>query len=64
MEHVKKFKTATIVMSILYILLGIILIVRPEFSALTICRLFGTIMLIPGIIRIVGFFRRDVWKFC
>ena len=28
MEHVKKFKTATIVMSILYILLGIILIVR------------------------------------
>ena len=61
MEHVKKFKTATIVMSILYILLGIILIVRPEFSALTICRLFGTIMLIPGIIRIVGFFRRDVY---
>lgn len=55
MAYVKKFKTTIIIMSILYILLGITLIAKPEFSALAICRLFGTIMLILSIIRIIGF---------
>jgi uncharacterized membrane protein HdeD (DUF308 family) len=59
MEYLKKFKSAFIIMSILYVLLGITLIARPELSALVICKLFGTIALIVGIIRIIGFYRRN-----
>ena len=62
MEYLKKFKSAFIIMSILYILLGITLIARPELSALVICKSFGTIALIVGIIRIIGFYRRNVYK--
>lgn len=61
MAYVKKFKLTFIIMSVLYVLLGITLIAKPEFSALAICRLFGTIVLIPGIIRVIGFFRADAY---
>jgi uncharacterized membrane protein HdeD (DUF308 family) len=61
MKYVKRFKNAFIIMSILYILLGITLIAKPEFSAMAICRFFGTIMLVPGIIRIIGFFSNDAY---
>jgi uncharacterized membrane protein HdeD (DUF308 family) len=43
-------------MAVLYILLGIVLIANPEFSALVICRLFGVIMLVPGIFKLLDFF--------
>lgn len=61
MEYLKKFKTAFIIMSILYIVLGITLISRPELSVMVICKSFGTIALIVGIIRIIGFYRRNVY---
>lgn len=62
MEYIKKSKIAIIAMSILFITLGIILIARPEFSVLAICRLFGAIILIPGIIKIIGFFRKAAYE--
>ena len=61
MEYIKKFKNVIIIISILFILLGITLTAKPEFSALAVCRLLGAILLIPGIVRIVGFFRRDAY---
>jgi uncharacterized membrane protein HdeD (DUF308 family) len=61
MRNAKKLKTVFVVMSILYVLLGITLIIWPEMSALTLCKLFGTIILILGIIKIIGFFRSEAF---
>lgn len=61
MENVKRLKIVFISMSILYILLGITLIAWPEMSALTLCKLFGTITLILGIIKIIGFFKSEAF---
>lgn len=57
----KKLKNAFIGMSVLYILLGITLIVWPEMSALTLCKLFGAIILILGIMEIISFFRNEAF---
>lgn len=59
MENLKKFRTTFIIISLLYILLGVTLIVRPELSVLSICKLSGAITLLFGLVRIIGYFRRD-----
>lgn len=56
MERLKKFKTAFIIFSIFYIVLGFVLIARPETSARAICRVFGALILILGVIRVIRYF--------
>ncbi|MFU0799063.1 MAG: DUF308 domain-containing protein [Xylanivirga thermophila] len=67
MERLKKFKTAFIVSSIFYIILGIVLIARPETSARAICRVFGVLILLLGVIRVIRYFAgndfEDQFKF-
>jgi len=62
METVQRFKTAFIIISVLFILLGITLIIWPEFSLLTICKLCGVITLLLGLVRVIVYFRRDALK--
>ncbi|HOB28260.1 MAG TPA: DUF308 domain-containing protein [Bacillota bacterium] len=62
METVQRFKTAFIIISVLFILLGITLIIWPEFSLLTICKLCGVITLLLGLVRVIVYFRRDAFE--
>jgi uncharacterized membrane protein HdeD (DUF308 family) len=59
MDRIKRLKNTIVVISTLYVVLGIVLMARPETSTVTICRLFGAFALILGVIIVVAFFRRD-----
>ena len=58
MNYMKKSERSIMIISILFIVLGIILIAKPEFSLIAICRLFGIIILVPGIIQLANFLRK------
>ncbi len=48
--------------SALQLVLGIVLIVKPEMSATVLCRLLGVCLLIAGFVRLVGYFSRDLYR--
>lgn len=60
MKTVKKWKWTFIAISLAMILLGLCLIIWPHISATVLCYLFGALILITGIVRIVCYIRRGV----
>ena len=52
----KNIKMVSIIMPIIYILLGIILIIAPELTVLVICYILGGILLLLATYKIIGFF--------
>ena len=58
MKNLKRFKTGFVTLSIFYIVLGVILIIKPEISARAICRAFGILILALGIVRVFRYFNR------
>lgn len=61
MNVVKQAKTSFICFSILSIILGVCLIIWPHVSAETICIVFGLILLLTGVLRIVFYFKGTVF---
>ena len=55
-------KTGYIVMSVLFCLLGAALLFTPDVSALWIGRLLGVGLILFGIIKLVGYFSRDLFR--
>lgn len=65
MSSIKLMKTAKagyIVMSVLFGLLGIMLIAVPEFSVPALAVVFGMMLILFGIIKIIGYFSRDLFR--
>ena len=65
MRSVKLMKTAKIgyvVMSLLFCLLGIMLIVIPDFSVSVIAGIFGMLLMLFGIVKIIGYFSKDLFR--
>lgn len=54
-------KISTIVVAALYILLGVCLMLRPETSLTTLCYLLGGVTLLLGIIKIIGYFSKNLY---
>ena len=63
METLKKIKGTLIGVSVLMLILGICLIVKPQISATVICYFFGLILIIAGVARIVCYVQRIIGKF-
>lgn len=55
-------KIGCFAVSALQLVLGIVLIVKPEMSATVLCRLLGVCLLIAGLVRLVGYFSRDLYR--
>ena len=55
-------KTGYIVMSVLFCLLGAALLFTPDVSALWIGRLLGVGLILFGVIKLVGYFSRDLFR--
>lgn len=53
----KELKNSYIVTSLLYMVMGIILFLYPDKSLRFVCYTFGTIILLFGVIKIIGYFR-------
>lgn len=58
----KTAKTGYIVMSVLFCLLGIMLIAIPEFSVSVLAAVFGIMLILFGIFKIIGYFSRDLFR--
>ena len=58
----KMAKTGYIIMSVLFCLLGAVLLVLPDVSALWIGRLLGIGMIVFGAVKLVGYFSRDLFR--
>ena len=42
--------------------LGILLVALPDFSAELFCRILGIIMLLFGLIKMIGYFSKDLYR--
>ena len=65
MRSVAPMKTAKIgyiVMSVLFCVLGVVLLFTPDVSALWIGRLLGVGLILFGAIKLVGYFSRDLFR--
>ncbi|MDD4292084.1 MAG: DUF308 domain-containing protein [Clostridia bacterium] len=61
MSLTKKAKITFIILSILGILIGTCLIIWPSISAVTLCYIFGGLTVLVGVIRIICYFRGEVY---
>ncbi len=53
----KSIRNSLILTSLLYVLLGLVLLLKPGFSLGFACLLIGAVTLIYGVVRIVSYFR-------
>lgn len=58
----KVAKTGYVIMSLTFCLIGILFMVRPQASAILIGRALGIAMIIFGIIKLIGYFSKDLFR--
>ena len=61
MDHIKAEKRAYIVLSVAQLALGAYLIARPEQSFSIACYAIGTVLVVYGIIKLIGYFTKDMY---
>ena len=61
-KRLKAAKTGYTVLSLLLCLLGIFLMVKPDFSIVLLCRIMGGILLLFGAVKIIGYCSRDLYR--
>lgn len=59
---IKQIKYVSLIIAVLSIVIGAILLVKPDISAVAICYVIGSIIIISGITRITGYFSRDIFN--
>lgn len=58
----KTAKTGYIIISVMLCVLGILLIVIPDFSAKMLGIMMGILMIVFGSVKLVGYFSRDLYR--
>ena len=61
-QRIKAAKVGYILVSILLCVLGIVLIAVPDFSVTLLCRLGGGIMILFGLVKIIGYCSKDLYR--
>ena len=61
-KMIRAAKLGYIIFSALFCAFGILMIARPGYSAALISRLVGILLITFGIIKIVGFYSRDLYR--
>lgn len=59
MNTLKRFRIAFIILAVLEVVLGVVLILNPMTSAITLSYLFGALVLIWGLAKVIGYFTKD-----
>jgi uncharacterized membrane protein HdeD (DUF308 family) len=60
MERLKTVKTIYSAFSVSLIVLGAVLLIRPNMAAEVFCRICGILLLLFGIVKLFGYFSRDL----
>lgn len=55
-------KMGYIFVSILFCIFGCVLIIKPDISAMLLCKSIGIIMIIFGLVKIIGYFSKDTYR--
>ena len=61
MKQLKLAKNGYIIMSVLFMILGICLIIWPDCSMSVFCTAVGIMFIVYGVIKIIGYFSRDFY---
>ena len=61
-KDLKKVKLIYSLLAVIFIIFGIYLMIRPELSLTIICRLAGVLFIIYGIVKITGYFTKDMYE--
>ena len=61
MKTIKAAKWGYIITSVIFCLTGILIILYPELSATLFCYILGGLLILTGIIKIIGYFSRDLY---
>ena len=62
MKFISRVKIAYSVISVGLIVMGLCFMFLPEISALTICYCVGAVSIVFGIIKLMGYFSKDVYR--
>ncbi|MGN0781563.1 MAG: HdeD family acid-resistance protein [Christensenellales bacterium] len=63
MRIFKKFKLQSVIVSVLYLILGICLLAVPEAAKRTVCYFAGGMLILSGLVQIVNYFLYSVVRF-
>ena len=61
-KRIQTAKIGYLIISTLLCALGILLVALPDFSAELFCRISGIIMLLFGLIKMIGYFSKDLYR--
>lgn len=61
-QRIQAAKAGYIVISILLCVLGVVLMIVPDFSGLLLCRIVGGLLILFGLVKIVGYFSKDLYR--
>ncbi len=62
MKNLTGFKLSYAILSAAFILCGIVMLIIPEIFMYTFCYITGAVFLVKGIIRLTGYFSKDLYK--
>ncbi|MDO4302547.1 MAG: DUF308 domain-containing protein [Bacillota bacterium] len=62
MRNLRKIKIIYSALAAIFILLGICMVMKPGLSLTIICRLAGVLFVIYGIVKIGGYFSKDIYE--
>ena len=60
MKVFKRIKWAYVLVSVFFIVIGVLLILNPETSMMMLCRVLGIGAIVFGILRVIGYFLREL----
>ncbi len=61
-RQLRAAKYGYLILSVLFCALGIVLLVRPIFSVLVLCRIAGVLLVLFGIVKIIGYLSQDLYR--
>ena len=59
---IRAAKFGYIIMSVVFILIGLACVIKPTASANVICKVLGAAMLLFGIVKLMGYFSKDLFR--
>lgn len=62
MKRLRRAKIAYGAISLAMLVLGVVLILYPDVSALVVCNIIGCVLAAFGIVKLVGYFSRDLYR--
>lgn len=61
-KFIKAAKMGYVIISVVFCILGVFILMKPEFSMAALCHILGVVMIAFGVIKLIGYFSRDLYR--